>query len=94
MTAPGKSMTGKTCLVTGATAGIGAVTARVLAEQGATVIGVGRNAQKCAALTEQIRAGAGNESVAFLRADLSVQAEIRALARPHQLPGDLCGPQF
>jgi NAD(P)-dependent dehydrogenase (short-subunit alcohol dehydrogenase family) len=75
-----QSMAGKTCLVTGATAGIGAVTARVLAERGATVIGVGRNQQKCAALAEQIRAQSKNESVVFLRADLSVQADIRELA--------------
>lgn len=31
-------MDGKVCLVTGATSGIGLVTARVLAERGATVI--------------------------------------------------------
>jgi|GEM_PF-123858 len=40
--------THKTCLITGATAGIGLATAAVLARLGATVIGVGRTAAKCA----------------------------------------------
>ncbi|MBY0524951.1 MAG: SDR family oxidoreductase [Gemmataceae bacterium] len=75
-----RPMTGKVCLVTGATQGIGAVTAQVLAAQGATVIGVGRNAQKCAAVAQDIRARSGNAAVEFLTADLSVQREIHGLA--------------
>lgn len=76
----GSSMAGKICLVTGATAGIGEVTASALAERGATVIGVGRSAARCDAASERIRAQTKNESVSFLRADLSVQGEIRELA--------------
>ncbi len=73
-------MQGKICLVTGATAGIGRVTARELARQGATVIVAGRNAEKSAAVVEQIKQQTGNPNVAYLLADLSSQSEVRALA--------------
>jgi NAD(P)-dependent dehydrogenase (short-subunit alcohol dehydrogenase family) len=75
------SMSGKTCLVTGATAGIGEVTARELARRGATVVVVGRSQERCQATAEAIRLQTGNASVEFLRANLSSQAEIRRLAR-------------
>ncbi len=73
-------MDGKLCVVTGATDGIGRVTARVLAERGAEVVLVGRNAAKGAEVREAIRRSSGNERVRFEQADLSSQAEIRALA--------------
>jgi retinol dehydrogenase 12 len=75
------SMTGKTCLVTGATAGIGQETARELARLGATVIIVGRNPARCEATVVAIQRETGNPHVEFLRADMSSQAEIRRLAR-------------
>jgi NAD(P)-dependent dehydrogenase (short-subunit alcohol dehydrogenase family) len=75
-----RSMSGKVCLVTGATSGIGAVTAEELARRGATVCIVGRDLGKCQAAVEQIRRDTGNPSVEFLRGDLSSQAEIRRLA--------------
>jgi NAD(P)-dependent dehydrogenase (short-subunit alcohol dehydrogenase family) len=71
-------MIGKICLITGATDGIGKVTARVLAERGATVIGVGRDPAKIQATRAEIGDSAG--SLEFLTADLSSQAEIHALA--------------
>jgi NAD(P)-dependent dehydrogenase (short-subunit alcohol dehydrogenase family) len=71
-------MIGKICLVTGATDGVGKVTARVLAERGATVIGVGRNPAKIEATIAEI--GNTSGSLEFLKADLSSQAQIRALA--------------
>ena len=74
-------MHGKVCLVTGATSGIGAETAKQLAQRGATVVVVGRDAQKSAATVAQIRRKTGNPSVEFLLADLSSQKEIRALAQ-------------
>ena len=73
-------MSGKICLVTGATAGIGLVAARALAEQGATVIGVGRNREKNAAAVAQIKQQTGNPDIEYLLADLSVQKDVRALA--------------
>ena len=73
-------MAGKTCLITGATAGIGYVTARELAAMGAQVIVGGRNAARCQAAVSVIREQTGNPSVDFLVADLSSQQEVRRLA--------------
>ncbi len=73
-------MNGKVCLITGATGGIGRETALALAKQGATVVGVGRNPQKCADTAGVIKQLSGNPQVEFLVADLSVQAQIRKLA--------------
>jgi retinol dehydrogenase 12 len=75
------SMAGKVCLVTGATAGIGRVTALELAKRGATVVMVGRNQQRCEAAAEEIRREVGANCVEFIKADLSSQADIRRLAR-------------
>jgi len=65
------SLKGKTILVTGATNGIGLVTARELSRMGAQVTIVGRNAEKCALVARQMEALAGNP-VEFIVADLSV----------------------
>jgi NAD(P)-dependent dehydrogenase (short-subunit alcohol dehydrogenase family) len=73
-------MSGRACMVTGATAGIGSATAVALARLGATVIAVGRNADKGARLVEQLQRETGNPAVEFLCADLSLQAEVRRLA--------------
>jgi retinol dehydrogenase 12 len=77
-------MVGKTCLVTGATAGIGQITARELARKGATVVVVGRSLARCEATAGAIRQETGNPSVEFLVADLSSQAEVRKVAREFQ----------
>ncbi len=73
-------MRGKTCLITGATSGVGKVTALVLAGQGAALIGVGRDSQKCADACTEIRSATGNTKVEFLIADLSVLSQVRRLA--------------
>ena len=74
-------MQGKVCLVTGATSGIGEVTARELAKQGATVVLVGRNRQKAEKAVDEMKSLTGNQDVGYLLADLSSQEEIRGLAR-------------
>ena len=74
------TMHGKICLVTGGTNGIGKATAQALAQMGATVVIVGRNASKTAQLVEEIRASSGNKNVDLLLADLSSQQEVRKLA--------------
>ncbi len=74
------SMAGKTVLVTGATDGIGLITARELARMGARTLLVGRNPQKTANAAEQVRKETGNPQVETLLADLSVMAEVRGLA--------------
>lgn len=68
-------------MVTGATAGIGLVTARELARKGARVVVVGRDAVKGERTVREISDETGNERVGFQRADLSVQSEVRRLAR-------------
>jgi NAD(P)-dependent dehydrogenase (short-subunit alcohol dehydrogenase family) len=73
-------MNGKICLVTGATAGIGKVTARELARQGATVIVVGRNREKSEAMVSEIKQQTDNLNVEFMLADLSVQKAVHQLA--------------
>jgi retinol dehydrogenase 12 len=71
---------GKICIVTGATAGIGEVTARELARLGATVVVVSRTPQRCMDTVARIRQETGSSSVDFLTADLSSQTAIRKLA--------------
>ena len=73
-------MLGKTCLVTGATGGIGRVTALELAHMSANVIIVGRNPAKCSDTVVGIREATGNLAVEFLVADLSSQQQIWQLA--------------
>ena len=73
-------MNGKICLVTGATDGIGKVSARVLAEMGAKVIIVGRNPEKSAAVLTELKSISRNENIDLLMADLAVMKEVRDLA--------------
>ena len=73
-------MNGKVCLVTGATDGIGKVSARVLAELGAKVIIVGRNPEKSAFVLAELRSISGNENIDLIMADLMVMQEVRDLA--------------
>lgn len=76
----GGSMAGKVVLVSGATGGIGQVTALQLAEMGARVVIIGRNPEKTAGVCDKIRAQTGNPGVDFLIADLSSQAEVHRAA--------------
>jgi NAD(P)-dependent dehydrogenase (short-subunit alcohol dehydrogenase family) len=73
-------MDGKLCLVTGATSGVGLYTALEIAKLGAAVIIVGRNQVKCESTIRRIRDESMNESVEYLLADLSSQAQIHAIA--------------
>jgi NAD(P)-dependent dehydrogenase (short-subunit alcohol dehydrogenase family) len=60
------TMNGKICLVTGATDGIGKATALALAQMGATVVIVGRNPAKSAAVVSEIKHISGNDAVEAL----------------------------
>jgi NAD(P)-dependent dehydrogenase (short-subunit alcohol dehydrogenase family) len=74
-------MTDKICLITGATDGIGRVTARELGKLGWTLILVSRNAQKGEQVARDLRAECGNEDIVFKQADLSLQQDVRRVAQ-------------
>lgn len=80
MTQLDTSMAGRTCLITGATSGIGKATTIGLAKQGATLVMVARNQAKGEAAVHEVRTVSGNDSVFLLQADLSSQESIRRLA--------------
>jgi retinol dehydrogenase 14 len=71
---------GKTVLVTGATSGIGLEAARSLAQQGAKVVMVGRDAGKTTSCLEEVRRSAPGADVTSLLCDFSRQADVRRLA--------------
>jgi NAD(P)-dependent dehydrogenase (short-subunit alcohol dehydrogenase family) len=70
--------------VTGSTSGIGKVTARELAKQGATVVLVSRTRAKGEATQTEITQATGNPHVELLVADLSLLADVRRLASEFQ----------
>ena len=74
-------LSGKVILITGATDGIGRVTAEALAKKGARVVLVGRNPEKTRSVVSEIKNNTHNEQVDYMLADLSNQAEVRALAQ-------------
>ncbi len=75
-----RDMEGKHVLVTGATSGIGEVTARELARRGARVTIVGRSADKIAATLATIRAAAPDAELDAIQGDLSLVASTREVA--------------
>lgn len=78
---PDLSMRGKVCLVTGATSGVGKVTALELATKGAHVIIVGRSPDRCEATLAEIEAITGSNSLDYLVADLSVFSAVKTMAK-------------
>lgn len=70
----------KTILVTGSTDGIGLETAKVLHEQGHTVLLHGRSPQKLASAKEAVSATAGNGAVEIYQADFSRLGDVARLA--------------
>lgn len=74
------AMNDKVVLITGATDGIGRITAEHLAAAGAKVVLVGRNPHKTEQVARAIGEQYGPEKVDTLLADLSVQSQVRALA--------------
>jgi NAD(P)-dependent dehydrogenase (short-subunit alcohol dehydrogenase family) len=77
MSASVQRFAGRVALVTGATSGMGAVTAERLALAGATVVFCGRRAAEGEAVQARIRAAGGDAS--FIRADVTDEAQMKAL---------------
>jgi len=71
---------GRTCLVTGASSGIGAETARELSHRGATVLLVARDRGRGEAAARTIRHAASAGTIVLLVADLSSLVAVRRLA--------------
>jgi NAD(P)-dependent dehydrogenase (short-subunit alcohol dehydrogenase family) len=84
MELPSNVMHGKTVLVTGGTGGIGKETARELAKRGATVVIVGRDAERGKTAVYELQSSTGNPAVHLLLADLSSQSEVRRLVAAFQ----------
>ena len=73
------------CLITGATDGIGKVTAAALARKGYAVVLATRNEAKAATVTREIAASTGNRDVDYLTADLRSLAQLQRLAETFTL---------
>lgn len=80
MAAPRVDMRGKTIMLTGFSAGIGKAAAGLLAEMGADLVLVCRNADKGKAVIEGLRAQVRDARLDILVGDLGCQADIRRLA--------------
>jgi NAD(P)-dependent dehydrogenase (short-subunit alcohol dehydrogenase family) len=76
----GVAMRGRVCLVTGANRGLGKATALGLARQGATVVMLGRDADRVALASDDVRRESGNPDVSYLVVDLASLASVRAAA--------------
>jgi NAD(P)-dependent dehydrogenase (short-subunit alcohol dehydrogenase family) len=73
-------MQGKTCLITGATSGIGRATATALAGMGASLVLVARDRARGEETAAEIARRTGNRDVTLLLGDLSAQADVRRVA--------------
>lgn len=81
-------LAGKTCLVTGATNGIGRVSARALAKMGAKLFLVARDPQRAEETRAEIARAVPNADVRIILADLSSQAEVRRAAADFLATGE------
>ncbi len=74
-------LTGKVCMITGATSGIGKAAAIALARLGPSLVLVARDRARGERTLEEIVQKTGNRQVELMLADFSSQQEIRQLAR-------------
>ena len=76
---------GKTVMITGASSGIGRAAALELARMGPDLVLVCRSRERGERAVEELREQTGNDRLTLLIADLSSQAQIRALASDRPL---------
>jgi NAD(P)-dependent dehydrogenase (short-subunit alcohol dehydrogenase family) len=74
------SMQGRTCLITGASSGIGQATAAALATRGAHVVMAGRDPARTEAARRDVVERSGSDRVEVVLADLASLADVRKLA--------------
>lgn len=79
MTLASTSLVGRVCMVTGATRGIGLASAALLADQGATVVLVGRDAALLEAACADLRERHGPVSVEPAVCDVADDAQVKSL---------------
>lgn len=77
-----KNIAEQTIVITGATSGIGLVTARMAAEKGAKVVLTGRNEEALQKLTDEINGKGGR--AAYQAADVGDEAQVRRVAEKAQ----------
>jgi len=78
-----KKMEGKTCLITGATSGIGRSTALALSKMGANIFFIARSPEKAEGLKEEIKVISGKEPRVII-ADLSSLKQIKRAAEEYK----------
>ncbi len=91
----------KKFLITGGSSGVGKATAIGLAQKGAKIIIVSRDAEASTKTLQEIAQRTGNDKGEYLIADLSLQSSVKKLAeefkRKIRQParfGKLCGNNF
>jgi NAD(P)-dependent dehydrogenase (short-subunit alcohol dehydrogenase family) len=77
----GIDLGGRVALVTGASSGLGAESARALAARGAHVVLTGRDLSKTEAVAEQIRRSTGSRALDVMELELEKPASVRAFAK-------------
>jgi dehydrogenase/reductase SDR family protein 12 len=75
-----RNMRGRVIVITGATSGLGLATAQALAQLGATIEIIARNAEKAASTCAALRRETGNPNLHFVHADSADLAAIRRAA--------------
>lgn len=80
MMASKRLLEGKTCLITGATNGIGRVTAVELARMGGELFLTYRDKARADETVGEIRSKTGSENIHLIQADLGSQRQIRTAA--------------
>lgn len=72
--------TGRVVVLTGATSGLGRCAAQILAEQGATLVVVGRTAERNQGVVDELIESTGNDAISQVACDTGEYDQVRQLA--------------